>query len=215
MKKSIMNFNNLMKIKNVLVVLFTIIFISVASCSKSDEPAPVKPVVVYQEENFLDGYLASSGFNQTYTNTIDGAQNEIGTEFTPIVNGKITSITIRIPAPTNNFNITVWDKATKSVLKTISSGFSPPFPANTILTIPIPDLNLNLIKNKEYAITMNTNDWYNHKRTDGTAVTYPITVGNIKILSYKYIAGTTGAYPTTENNTVYSGDLSFNFIRTE
>ena len=192
-------------------LVFVAIIIIIFSCSKKEEtPTPVS----YQEENFLDNYLAATGFNQTTANVVDGADNELGTEFVPLVKGKITSITFKLPAVNNGIRFTVWKKATAFPFFSFVRNTSTP--ANTLVTIPISAVNSpNLDKDTEYAITMNTNDWYNRKKTDGTAVTYPITVGNIKILSYKYKSGTSQSYPDTQNNTVYSGDLSFTFLRTE
>ena len=64
-------------------------------------------------------------------------------------------------------------------------------------------------------ITMNANDFYQRTRNDNSAVIYPITVGNIKILSNKYVAGSSQTYPTNELFTYCNGDLSFNFVKTE
>ena len=215
MKKLIKNFsvNNLTKTKNVTTGLFITTLFSMASCSKSDTPAaaPVATTpVVYQEENFLNSYLTTSSLNQTTTNYVNSGDNELGTEFVPLVKGKITGFLVKLPDPNSNLRITIWDKATGSSLATIMGNIAT---ANTLTPVFFP--GFDLVKNKEYAITMNTNDWYNRKKTDGTAVTYPITVGNIKVLSYKYKSGTAQSYPDTQNNTVYSGDLSFNFLRTE
>lgn len=204
-----------MKVKKVLTVLFIATLISVSSCSKSDPaPAPVAPVVVtpvvYQEENYFSGYLTTTGFDQANVSTIDLGFNELGTEFTPTVKGKMTKIYVKLPAINTTLRVTVWDKAagTKLLTETIV--------VNSAGTVILQDIaDLDLVKDKVYAITMNTNDWYNRKRTDGAAASYPVTVGNIKINGYKYIAGTAQAYPTVVNNTVNSGDLYFSFLRTE
>ena len=217
MKKLIKNFNvnNLIKTKNVFAVLFVATLISVASCSKSDPaPAQVQPVVItpvtYGEENYFSSYLTTTGFDQTTQIIIDNVNYELGSEFTPTAKGKITKIFVKLPAINTTLRVTVWDKAagTKLLTETIV--------VNSAGTVILQDIaDIDLVKDKVYAITMNTNDWYNRKRTDGAAATYPVTVGNIKINGYKYISGTAQAYPTVVNNTVNSGDLYFSFLRTE
>lgn len=196
------------------ILLFIIGILLIVSCSKS-EPEPVKPVAIkspitYFEETFYNLYLSKTGFDQTAVNTIDLANNELGLEFTPIVNGKMTKIFVKLPVVNNNLRVTVWDKAAGTKLTTETVIVDR---AEVRITKDIDDLTL--VKDRVYAITMNTNDWINRKRTDGGAATYPITIGNLKINGYKYTPGTTAVYPTTVNNTVYSGDIYFNFLQTE
>ena len=182
------------------------------SCSKDSPPttvasAPAAPT--YQEENFFDGFLTATGFSQLTTAEINESFYEYGFEFIPLLNGKITSLRIKLPDPNNALRVTIWDM-NGAILKT--SIVNVPT-INTVTTIDIADLDL--IKNKKYCITMNSNDYYVHKKTDGTGIVYPVTVGNIKVLSNKYIAGATQTYPTDEPPTYCNGDLSFNFLRTE
>ena len=73
---------------------------------------------------------------------------------------------------------------------------------------------LTLIKNKKYAITMNTNDYYIKSKTNGTAAEYPIRVGNIAITSYREGYGLSQTFPLGTQPD-YNGNCSFNFQRTE
>ena len=181
------------------------------SCSKSDDspPAPVAPVV-YSEENFLDGYLTSSNFIQATANNINAGDYEFGSEFTPLVKGKITTLKVKLPDVRTNLRVTIWDKMAGTAIRTETINVAA---ANTVTVVDI--IDLDLIKDKEYAITMNSNDWYDRRKTDGTSITYPITAGNIKINSYKWVSGTVSIYPTNLASNYYAGDLSFNFQRTE
>ena len=181
------------------------------SCSK-DSPTttstPTAPNI--QEENFLDGFLATSGFNQKTTPFVNDGTFEYGWEFEPLVKGKITSVKVKLPDVVNELRITIWDKMTGTALKTDIVNVTT---VNTVFIFDIADLDV--IKNKQYAITMNANDFYQRTRNDNSAVIYPITVGNIKILSNKYVAGSSQTYPTNELFTYCNGDLSFNFVKTE
>lgn len=185
--------------KTILVLLA----ITVSSCSKDDGPN-------YSEENFLSGFLTNSGFSAVTYSSVNSGDYEFGLEFTPLVKGKITSLKVKLPASNSALRVTIWDKstATATVLRTETINVTA---ADTEQGFDIPDLELTA--NHQYAITMNSNDWYNHRRTGNTDVTYPITSGNIRIDNYKWISGTTQTYPTNIAPSYYAGDVSFNFIQ--
>lgn len=184
------------------IVLFTITF---ASCSKDDEPTPA-PVVVIPEQNPLLGYLAASGFDQKTTNYVNSGDYEFGYSFVPLVNGKMTAIVAKIPDAHLGMRVTIWDKVAGTVIRTENIDITA---ANTEVTKAI--TALDLVKDTEYFITFNSNDWYDHRKTDGSNVTYPFTVGDIKITSYSYKSGTAQAIPNTPQTNYYAGDCSFKF----
>lgn len=177
------------------------------SCSKDD--ATPTPLPVYPTENPLTGFLTASGFNQTTTNQVNNGDYEFGYSFIPQVTGKITAVVVKIPDAHANLRVTFWDKTAGTIVRTETLDIAT---AGVEVTKDI--TALNLVKDKEYFITFNSNDWYNHKKSDNSAVTYPFTVGNIKITSYSFISGTTQAMPTSPQTTYYAGDLSFKFQRT-
>lgn len=191
--------------KKIIVVLALATVLS--SCSKDDNPTPS-----YTEENFMSGFLTNSGFSALTDNSVNNGDYEFGLEFTPLVKGKITFLKIKLPEANNALRITIWDKstATPSVIRTETVNVTT---IDAEQGFDISDLELQA--NKQYAITMNSNDWYNHRRTGNTEATYPITSGNIRIDNYKWISGTTQMYPTNVATTYYAGDLSFNFIQIE
>lgn len=184
-------------------ILAVVITITLSSCSKDDGPS-------YSEENFMAGFLTNSGFSDITDATINGGSYEFGTEFTPLVKGKITSLKVKLPATNNALRITIWDKSTPTatVIRSETVNITA---ADTEQGFDIADLELTA--NHQYAITMNADDWYNHRRTGNTNATYPITSGNIRIDSYKWIGGTTQTYPTNIALSYYAGDVSFNFLQ--
>lgn len=183
-----------------LLAAFTI------ACKKSKDPVPV----TYPEETFLDGYLNQTGFAQKVTNLVNSGASEFGNEFVPTVKGSITKLTVKLPDANAALRITIWDKLTNAVLRTETVNVVS---ANTTYIFDIADLALT--KDKEYAITMNSDDWYNRTKNDGTNATYPITVGNIRITTYKYANGSAQTYPTINPINYYAGDIAFVFQRTE
>ena len=194
------------RIKIQLVLALSVL---VLSCSKN-EPKEEVVVPVYQEENFLKGFLSQSGYDQKTGSTInDPITYEFGVEFTPLVTGKMTSIVVKQPIANSSVRITIWEEITGSIIKTeVVKVLS----SNTDFTFDIVDVLL--VKNKKYAITMSANDYVSHTRANGSVTTYPLTVGNIRIDSYKARATTSQLYPNTAE-AGYAGDLSFNFLRTE
>lgn len=196
------------KIKSIFIVLVFSIF--TFSCSKDDDTL-VLPVIEYAEENPLNGYLETSGYNQDQVSSIDNPSIvEAGFSFKPVFNGKINSLKVWIPASNNSLRVTIWDNETQTAIRTeivnVTSANVP-----SIKTIE----PLFLLKNKEYTITMNSNDYYIKTKTDGTAAEYPIAVGNIVITSYREGYGAAQTFPQGTQPDYYNGNCSFSFQRTE
>ena len=187
-------------------IVLLVATITLVSCSKDDDGP------TFNEENFFNGFLTNSGFSAVTDATINGGSYEFGTEFTPLVKGKITSLKVKLPAINNALRVTIWDKstATATVIRTETVNLTA---ADTEQGFDIPDLEVSA--NHLYAITMNSDDWYNHRRTGNTDAIYPITSGNIRIDSYKWIGGTGQTYPTNSAFSYYAGDVSFNFLQIE
>ncbi len=190
----------LLQTKNIFKALLLCLVISFFSCSKSDD-APAQPT-----QNPLAGYLSASGFDQKTTNAVNGTDYEFGYSFIPTVNGKMTAIVVKIPDARSGLRVTVWDKATATVLRTETLDVAT---AGVEVTKDIQALDLT--SGKEYFITMNGNDWYEHQKTNGSNVSYPFTVGDIRITSYAYRVGTAQAIPNSTILNFYSGDCSFKF----
>lgn len=188
-------------------VLLVVMSLTVA-CSSDDDSGPTTPT--FNEENFMSGYLVASGFDEETDPFIDSGSYEFGLEFSPTVTGKITALTVALPGANPSLRVTLWNKETISIIKTEIVNVET---ADVFYTFDIVDIILE--KDKEYAITMNSNHWYDREKTDGTATTYPISVGNIQINAYKWIGGDTQTYPTILSTTYYAGDLSFIFQQTE
>ena len=187
-------------LKATLVLFLTT---TLLSCNSDDDSGPN-----YQEENFFDTFLTTTGFNQKEIIFLNSGTYESGLEFTPLVNGSITSLKFKSPAINPSTRITIWDKSTGAVIKTEIVNVAI---ANHLYEIDIVDIPL--VKDKVYALSFNSDDWYERSQTDGSAITYPISVGNIKVLTYIWKSGTTQVYPTNVSSTYIAGDLSFNFLQ--
>lgn len=193
-----------------IIIILILISLSIVSCSSNsdEEKAPV----IYQYENPLDLYMAGSGFNQKAVDVKNSGIFEYGFSFKPTVTGKISSYFVKIPDVNNALRITLWDASTKTVIKSEKMFISVANMAFEKTIAPI-----LLTKDKEYFLSVNSDDWINRTRTDGSVATYPIVAGNIVITSYAYISSTATEtiFPTNVRNTYYSDDVSFKFTQTE
>lgn len=192
-----------MKIRGKLFVFALLVF--VIACKKGDDPAPV-----YAEENPLNGFLTASGYNQVQVSRINDALTyETGFSFKPLVKGNINSIYALIPAPNSSLRVTIWESATKTVLRTEILNITA---ANVPVIKSIAPLALS--KDKEYVISMNTDDFYFRERTNGQAAVYPIQVGNITVTDYRERIGTAQVFPEGVQPDYYYGNCSFVFQQT-
>ena len=188
-------------------ITFLLILIALISCSKDNDDSA--PVIQISTQNPLEAYLAATGYNQQTVPNINNASTyEFGISFTPLVDGKLTALIVKIPDVNPNLRVTIWDKTTGAILRTelvnvSSSG------VETSKTISAIDLTAN----REYAITMNSNDYYRHSKTNNVPATYPVIVGDLKIISYAFRFGSDQIMPiaSADSNWLYSGDLSFLF----
>jgi hypothetical protein len=208
-----------MKTFRTILTLLTFALLTI-SCSSSgdDEAEPVTKVepVTYKEENPLDAYLAGSGFNQYAVDQINSAFTfELGFSFKPAVAGKINSIVVKIPDVNTALRVTLWDVTAKTVMK--SELVSVPTANVTVEKAITP---IMLIKDKEYLITVKSNDCVRRARIDGSATVYPIVAGNIIITGFSIFDVSSPSlpeftYPTDNLYNSYRGDVTFKFQQTE
>jgi hypothetical protein len=197
-----------MKSLKTLITLLAVTLFTISCSSDDDKPEAVK----YNEENPLDAYMAGSGFSQKAVDVKNSGIYEYGFSFKPTVTGKINALIVKIPDVNSALRITVWDAATKTVIK--SETINVPTANVTVEKSITP---ITLTKDKEYFFTVNSDDWINRTKTDGSAATYPIVAGNITITGYAYISSTAAEtiFPTNARNTYYAGDMTFKFQQTE
>ena len=191
--------------KTIIILLFTIVIIS---CSKEENKTPI----IYGEENPLNGFLSQLFYYEetyTYINELGGIA-QVGMSFTPLVKGKINAIVVKIPSVNNNLKVAIWDKQTRAKLRVEYLNVTS---ANSFITKEITPLELT--KDKEYVITMFSDDYYARNRTDNAVGEFPVISGNIKMTKSVSGEGETELFPLGGSGNQYFGDCSFNFQRTE
>jgi len=193
--------------KNSILLLLLVAATALSSCSNDDD---TQTPPFFQQENPLSGYLAAANFTDKITYIDDNNNYEMGYMFTPKVKGQLNALVINTPDIVTALRVTIWDVATQLPIRTESVNVTA---ANTNTTFPIPPVLLQ--KDKGYAITMNTSDYYCWKQPNQSAVDYPFMVGNISVDFALINMGPAQLYPTDGMAVnAYFGNVSFKFQRT-
>lgn len=190
-----------MKNKIKAFLLFMIVTM-ILSCSKSEEESED-----YVEQNFLSGFLQTTGFNNTDI-TFSGFPQHFGFSFTPLVAGRINSIVVKVPLEYDENRIRIWDKSTGNPIATKIVSL----PAETEVIVDIEPVNLT--KDKEYVISIVSMACYSSFNGASEEVTFPVVAGDIQI-NYCSLTSFIDRMPNPIYYNYYFGDLSFNFQRTE
>lgn len=200
------------QLKKIAILVITLVSIS---CNKDDDnPTPTPTPLVYQEENFLNTFLSTSGLDQVVQTISDDNYSLIEyLEFSATQKGKITSLSFKVPATTtlNSVILRIVDAETGSLVKEISTN-SGDYIAGAIKTVTVSPA-IELTKDKRYKLGMVSKSSYERKRTNSADISYPIQVGNIKLWGFSETDINT--LVNTNNPGYYYGDFSFTFLRTE
>lgn len=189
--------------------ILTVFIITNCSSRDDDEPEKTKPKILkyYQREDPLNEFHTKAGFTQTRI-VRSTFFYEQGLEFSPRTNGKIITITGKLPDP-YFVRVTLWDVNTKTVIRTelINAAGAEVFKKDVD---PIA-----LEKDKHYLITMNTRSWYRHEKPDQSDAEFPVTTKTVQIWNFRYLGVPEQKFPTTVVHNNNGGDLSFIFQQTD
>lgn len=194
--------------KNIIYsAAFAITFVALVSCSNDEQPIPV----AFTEENPLPGLLQQTNLGQRTLSYIDDNNYyDMGIAFVPMVKGKINSFIVKLPESHRQVRITVWNRTTRAILMTT---YIDVLSANTNTLLEITPLALE--KDKEYVVAISSDDYYMLFQENGSSVTYPVTVGNIKINGGTDQMGNGQEMPEFYTANAISGLVTFNFQQTE
>lgn len=136
---------------------------------------------------------------------------EYGLRFTVAQSGKIVKVGSRLPKA-GAYRISIWDASTKTV---IAQQYVAQTDANIQSWADIPALNL--VADKQYFISVISDNWNDAYPKSGPPITYPIIKGDLKILAFAYASQpmltSSPRYPDMEDNIhSISGFIDFGFI---
>ncbi|RYU96383.1 hypothetical protein [Emticicia agri] len=168
-------------------------------------PKNCVPVIITKSKSALESaevfsnFLADNTMNISVTN--NPAQNifEYGLRFVVTRKGRMVKVGSRLPKA-GIYRISVWDVATRTI---IVQQYVYQIINNVQAWADIPALALTA--NKEYFISIISDNWNEAYPKAGSIITYPITKGSLKVLAF----GTTiqptitsaAKFPDSEDNT--------------
>jgi hypothetical protein len=205
----------LKRLRKTIKTTFALVMLTLLtfSCSKNDETPTTNNSVPFPEENFLAAFLAASGFDQVNTPEVTNpiAYYSWGFSFKPKVNGTINSVVLKLPSSDGDVKVRIWKVSTQALLKEVSI-----IVATNNLAVTKTIEKLPLLKDEEYLIVMDTNSYFERKRSDNQSVNFPVEANNIKLTGI-FNSSLTNTFPGfgQPNRAYYFGDLSFNFQQTE
>lgn len=180
-------------------------------------PRNCVPVIITKSKSVLksaevfSNFLAGNTMNVTVTANPNHNIYEFGLRFVVTRKGRMVKVGSRLPKA-GIYRISVWDIATKTV---IAQQYVYQLTDNVQSWADIPALALTA--NKEYFISIISDNWNEAYPKVGSIITYPITKGNLKVLAF----GTTiqpmitsaPKYPNIEDNThSIPGFVDFGFM---
>ncbi|GAB3519308.1 hypothetical protein [Emticicia fontis] len=136
---------------------------------------------------------------------------EYGLRFVVTKKGNMVKVGSKLPKA-GVYRVSIWDIATKTV---IARQYVYQTADNVQSWADIPELALTA--DKEYFISIISNNWNDAYPKSGSTVTYPIIKSNLKVLAFAYASQPTltapPRYPDMEDNTnSISGLVDFGFV---
>ena len=194
-------------VKQILVL--ALMAVALVSCSADDDQPVTIPPVVFQNENPYADFINTAGFTEIIVYTDDNNYYEIGYKFTPLVKGEINAVFVKIPAIVNDVRVTIWDVASGTPIRTEYVDVTDSSTKTMLAIAPLP-----LEKDKEYAVSINTRDYYFRHRP-GAYENFPVVVNHLSI------SGAFSTMTTSQENIDFStivngafGDCSISFKQT-
>jgi len=169
-------------------------------CTKDNAP---------NEESPFYEFFNEAGIN---IDTIELAADTwaYGFAFTPLENGKITGLGIKLPA-TGPFEAILWDISGPSPVALSTKNIASSA-LHESASIDIPEVTLQ--KGVQYGITVTSNAFYRITKTANGKFAFPKTVGNIRIESFNEAVNNSSVatFPTTTNDTRVNPCVNVIFI---
>ncbi|RFS18591.1 hypothetical protein [Emticicia sp. C21] len=180
-------------------------------------PRNCVPVIITKSKSVLksaevfSNFLADNTMNVTATANPDQNIFEHGLRFVVTRKGRMVKVGSRLPKA-GIYRISVWDVATRTV---IVQQYVYQMIDNVQGWADIPALAL--AANKEYFISIISDNWNEAYPKAGSTITYPIIKGNLKVLAFattiQPMLTSAAKYPDIEDNThSIPGFIDFGFM---
>jgi hypothetical protein len=191
------------KLMNPLSLILVVIIVLICKACKDDSNAI--------EENPIFTMLSLPG---TKVDTIEKAAKiwEYGFRFTPLKAGAITKFGIKVPS-VGKYKVRFYTLDNDSLVQELEIE-SKVKHEEYYLNVS----NLRIKPGAEYGLSLIADAFFKVKHTDSTAISFPMTIGNIKVLSFNEEAcGITGCgdFPDNINSLVIAPCVTLGYIGDE
>lgn len=177
-----------MKINPFLIVCTMLLIVILSSCGKEEAPK-------VEESPFFVFFDQSAIAIDTTPVAIDTW--EYGFVFNPLTKGNVTKLGLKLPV-TGEFNVKLWDLSGNTpVILTDKKITSTTIHTPAFLDIP----PIAVQKEAKLGVTILANSFYRIHKQNASAFAFPLTVGNIRIVSFNEGMNNLGlgAFPDTTN----------------
>ena len=169
-----------------VIICFTSLLFS---CKKDSEAEQESPFLTFFEESAI------------VIDTVEQSSDtwDYGFAFTPLSNGKITQLGLKLPT-TGNFKVTLWDLSGSTPLELTSKTIQATVKNEKALS----EIGETAVTaGKKYGLTILANTFFRLTKADNSKFTFPRTEGNIRIESFNESINTTlsATFPSTTNDT--------------
>lgn len=162
---------------------------SIISCEKDDPAVQESPIFTLFGETAIQ------------IDTVEQAADtwDYGFAFSPLKSGNIAQLGMKLPV-SGSFKVTLWDLNGTTPVALVSQNLSAQA-AHQSITQDITGVQVE--KGKKYGISILANTFYRITKTDGSAFTYPKTIGNILVEGFHESVNTTSlaSFPSETNDT--------------
>lgn len=183
------------------IVIFTITLIS-CSKNKSDDDE----LTIVEPQYPLKDLIYNGNLEEGYSYTDEPFYLEIGYQFKSFKNGQIIALGLRLP-DNQEYRVTLWNAETEEVLATTQINSS----AGIFIFEDIEPINI--ISGVDYFVSVNTNDYYIVKNSEGGEQSvFPMESGDILLTGYGSNFGTAQVFPETISQESCLGMVDLKFI---
>ncbi|WP_337043689.1 hypothetical protein [Emticicia sp. 17c] len=170
-----------------------------------------KSKTLVQSKEMFSSFLADSTMRTEVTNTHNTTIYEYGLRFQVTQNGIIVKVGSKLPNA-GVYRVSVWDAASKTVL---AQKYVVQYLPNVQAWADVPELALEA--NKDYFISIISDNWNDAYLKSGSLIAYPLVKDNFKIMAFAYTSqpsfSAVAKFPDIENNkTSIYGFVDFGFI---
>lgn len=177
-----------MKINPFLIVCTLSAMAILSSCDKEEAPK-------VEESPFFVFFDQSAIAVDTTPVAVDTW--EYGFVFNPLAKGNVTKLGIKLPV-TGEFNVKLWDLSGSTPVVLTDKKIT----SSTVHTPAFVDISpIAVQKEAKLGVTILANSFYRIQKQDASAFAFPLTVGNIRIVSFNENINNSalGAFPDTTN----------------